>query len=416
MLIGNDIIMKILPLTLHPNKQLTFTHNNTSFAIQTKSVYSLLVGTISPTYSMPKLPMQDRPRFMTWFSEQKERYKKQLEECQQKLQTVCSEDPLAFWDKEQYFISLPTITDSNPTKASHTGMNLEDTKLCEQEISELLEKGLIQRTNSPWAYQAFYVNNHNEQKRGKKRLVINYKPLNKVLIDCKYPIPLKDELIRRIKGKAIFSKFDLKSGYWQFKIMKEDRYKIAFIVPQGMYEWITMPMGLKVAVSKFQERIEAIFFPCKEFVLCYIDDILVYSENVEQHIKHLGLFFECVNNAGLALSLKKCTLCTATTEFLGIEISNGMISLQTHVLTKLSEFPNQFVNRKQLQSFTGCLNWIASHYPLIAKDLIAFKTVERSKEFFWTHDMSLAVQNIKQRCQQLQPLQPSQQWHPSNLY
>ena len=150
-LIGNDIIMKILPFTLHTDKQLTFTHNNTIFAIQTKSVYSLLVGTISPTYSMPMLPMQNKPRFLTWFSEQKERYKKQLEECQQKSQTVCSEDPLAFWDKEQYFISLPTITDSNPTKASHTGMNLEDTKLCEQEISELLERGLIQRTNSPWA-------------------------------------------------------------------------------------------------------------------------------------------------------------------------------------------------------------------------------------------------------------------------
>lgn len=283
-------------------------------------------------------------------------------------------------------------------------MNLEDTKLCEQEIQELLGKKLIERTNSQWACQAFYVNNHGEQKRGKKRLVINYKPLNKVLIDQKYPIPLKDELVRKIKGKSIFSKFDLKSGFWQFKIKPKDRYKTAFIVPQGMYQWVTMPMGLKVAPSKFQERIDVVFLPCRDFALCYIDDILIYSASVESHIQHLHQFFKCVKDAGLALSLKKSTICTARAEFLGIEITNGMISLQQHVLKKLAEFPNQFADRKQLQSFTGCLNWISSQYPMVAQDLVVFKSVERSKEFFWNKEFTSAVQKIKSICLQLQPL------------
>ena len=79
-------------------------------------------------------------------------HQKELELCQQQINEQCSEDPLKFWDKEKYFVNLPTTTtDINPTKASHPGMNLEDTELCRQEIEDLLSRGMIEKSNSPWA-------------------------------------------------------------------------------------------------------------------------------------------------------------------------------------------------------------------------------------------------------------------------
>jgi len=114
-------------------------------------------------------------------------------------------------------------------------MSPSERDFCQKEISELLEKGLIEPSKSAWAYRAFVVNKHNEQKRGKPRLVVNYKPLNKVLQPIRYPLPDKNCLLQRIAGNAIFNKFDLKSGFYEIGIIAKDRFKIAFVVPHGQY-------------------------------------------------------------------------------------------------------------------------------------------------------------------------------------
>ena len=100
-------------------------------------------------------------------------------------------------------------------------------------------------------------------------------------------------------------------------------------------------MGLKVAPSLFQERIELIFYPCREFVLIYIDDILIFSANIKEHVQHVNWFLDLYKEFGLVLSITKSSLCAPSTDFLGITISNGTINLQPHVLTKIAEFPNQ---------------------------------------------------------------------------
>ena len=115
-------------------------------------------------------------------------------------------------------------------------MNAEYLELCKKEITTYLDKGLIRKSKSPWSCTGFYVNKHSEQERGVLRLVINYKPLNKVLKWIRYPIPNKKDLIDRLHNAIIFSKFDLKSGYYQIEVIEEDRYKTAFTVPIGHFE------------------------------------------------------------------------------------------------------------------------------------------------------------------------------------
>ena len=116
------------------------------------------------------------------------------------IKNCCSEIPTAFWNRKSHSVSLPYLDDFNetkiPTKARPSQMNPTLTNLCEKEIQDLLNKKLIRKSSSPWSCTTFYVNNAAEKERGVPRLVINYKPLNKVLKTIRYPVPYKSDLIK----------------------------------------------------------------------------------------------------------------------------------------------------------------------------------------------------------------------------
>ena len=131
-------------------------------------------------------------------------------------------------------------------------MNNELLEHCKKEIENLLNKGLIRKSKSPWSCAAFYVNKQAELEQGVPKLVINYKPLNKALQWIRYHIPNKKDLLDRLHEATIFSKFDMKSGFWQIQIDEKDRYKTAFTVPFSHYEWNVMPFGLKMHLVNFK--------------------------------------------------------------------------------------------------------------------------------------------------------------------
>ena len=183
-------------------------------------------------------------------------------------------------------------------------MNKETLELCKKEIKGFLNKKLIRPSKSPWSCAAFYVNNANEKERGEPRMVINYKPLNSVLRWIRYPLPNKQELIKNLYKAVIFSKFDMKSGYYQIRV-KEDKYKTAFVVPFGHYEWNVMPMGLKNAPSEIQNIMNNILMPYSRFAIVYLDDLLIYSDSMDQHLKHLKTFKELIKRHVLVIQLEK---------------------------------------------------------------------------------------------------------------
>ncbi|XP_004293016.1 PREDICTED: enzymatic polyprotein-like [Fragaria vesca subsp. vesca] len=127
----------------------------------------------------------------------------------------------------------------------------EDRKEMESQIQELLEKKLIRPSNRPHHAPAFLVRNHAEQLRGKARMVIDYRDVNKKTVKDGYQIAQVRVLINRLRGAKIFSKFDAKSGFWQVKMHPDSIVLTAFGTPQGHYEWLVMPFGLKQAPSIF---------------------------------------------------------------------------------------------------------------------------------------------------------------------
>jgi hypothetical protein len=138
-------------------------------------------------------------------------------------------------------------------------MSQATTEFCRNEIEDLLRKSIIRKSKSLWSCSAFYVQKNVELQRGAPRLIINYKPLNKVLEWIRYPIPNKRDLINRLSGLVIFSQFDMKSEFWQIQIHEKD--KTAFVTPFGQYKWNVMPFGLKNAPSEFQNIMNNILRP-----------------------------------------------------------------------------------------------------------------------------------------------------------
>ncbi|KAL6145917.1 hypothetical protein ACLB2K_056600 [Fragaria x ananassa] len=183
-----------------------------------------------------------------------------LTEIEKLLKPVISEDPQLYWERDPIYCQLK-MHDANiicHVKAI-PHYREEDRKEMENQIQELLEKKLIRPSNSPHHAPAFLVRNHAEQLRGKARMVIDYMDVNKKTVKDGYQIAQVRVLINRLKGAKIFSKFDAKSGFWQVKMHPNSIALTAFGTPQGHYEWLVMPFGLKQAPSIFQRKMDNIF-------------------------------------------------------------------------------------------------------------------------------------------------------------
>jgi len=280
-------------------------------------------------------------------------------------------------------------------------MNAELLEHCKMEIQHLLNKNLIRHSKSPWSCAAFYVNNAPEKERGIPRLVINYKSLNKALRWIRYPIPNKRDLLNRLYAAKVFSKFDMKSGFWQIQIAEPDRYKTVFTVPFGHYEWNVMPFGLKNAPSEFQNIMNDIFTPYAAFIIVYIDDVLVLSKTIDQHFKHLQIFITVMERNGLAASAPKVLLFQTKIRFLGHNIYQGTIKPIQRALIFADKFPDEIKERKQLQRILGCLNYVGDFFPNLRQICAPLYNRLRKDPKPWSLQHTQIIQEVKQRVKSL---------------
>jgi hypothetical protein len=153
-----------------------------------------------------------------------------------------------------------------------------------EQLQELLEKGYICPSASPWGAPVIFV----PKKDGTQRMCVDYCSLNEVTIKNKYPLPRIDDLFDQLKGACVFSKIDLRSGYHQLKIRESDISKTAFITQYGLYEYMVMSFGLTNAPAYFMYLMNKVFMEyLDKFVVVFIDDILIFSKNEEEHDEHL---------------------------------------------------------------------------------------------------------------------------------
>jgi hypothetical protein len=158
-----------------------------------------------------------------------------------------------------------------------------------KQLQELLDKGFIRPSTSPWGCPTLFVKKKDES----LRMCVDYRPLNAVTIKNKYPLPRIDVLFDQLVGAKVFSKIDLRLSYHQIKIRASDIPKTAFSTRYGLYEFLVMSVGLTNAPTYFMYLMNSVFMPeLDKFVVVFIDDILVYSKNEDEHTEHLHIVLQ----------------------------------------------------------------------------------------------------------------------------
>jgi len=184
-------------------------------------------------------------------------------------------------------------------------------------------------------------------------------------------------------------------GYYQIRVKKEDKYKTTFVAPFGHYKWNVMSMELKNSPSEFQNIMNNILIPYSKFTIVYLDDVLIYSDSIEQHLKQLKIFKDLIKKNGLVVSARKMTIVVTKVRFLGHEKWQGKITPISRNIKFAKKFLDEIKNKTQLQRFLGCLNYVSKFIPkirIIAKPL--FNRL-RKNEKPWEKNHTKAVRKIK---------------------
>ena len=171
------------------------------------------------------------------------------------------------------------------------------------QLQELLDKGFIRPSTSPWGASVLIA-----KKRGKTlRPCIDYMQLNRVMIKNRYPLPRIDDWFDQLRGARVYSKIDLRTGYHQLRVRETDTPKIAFRTRYGHSEFIVMPFGLTNALAAFMDLMRRVFQPyLDQFVVVFVDDILIYSQSEWEHEYHLRIFLQLLRDHQLYAKFSKC--------------------------------------------------------------------------------------------------------------
>lgn len=286
------------------------------------------------------------------------------------------------------------VKDKTPFNLKPYPMSPAKKKIMYSQIEDMLKAGVIEPSTSPYSSPPVII----ERPDKKPRFCIDYRRLNEVSLDEASVLPKIFESIKDLGNATIFTVLDLKSGYWQIPLEESSKIYTAFTTHDGAaYQFNVMPFGLKTAPCTFQKLMSRdvltgyLHHSCK----VYLDDIIIYSENMSDHLQHLRLVFERLRLHNLKISPSKCVIATSEITYLGRKITQTTTRpLEEHKL-QINNYTAP-VNRKQLQSFLGLCNWVREYIPnaaIVTRPLT--KLLSNEYKFKWTNEAQEAFLNIK---------------------
>nr|GFB30596.1 putative reverse transcriptase domain-containing protein [Tanacetum cinerariifolium] len=220
--------------------------------------------------------------------------------------------------------NIELIPGAEPISNAPYHMASIELKELKDQLQELLERGFIRPSVSPWGALVLFV----KKKDGSMRLCIYYRELNKITICNCYPLPRIDDLFDQLQGAMHFSKIDLRSGYHQLRVRENDISKTAFRTRYGHYEFLVMPFGLTNAPAVFMDLMNRVFHEfLDKFVIVFIDDILVFSKSKEEHEDHLRTVLQTLRHEKLYAKFSKCEFWLSSVSFLGHIVSAEGITM-----------------------------------------------------------------------------------------
>ncbi|WVZ97730.1 hypothetical protein U9M48_043244 [Paspalum notatum var. saurae] len=296
-------------------------------------------------------------------------------------------------DREVEFL-IELLPSTAPIAKRQYRVAPKEQELIKENIDELLGKGFIWPSSSPWAFPVLFV----DKKDGSQRMCVDYRALNDVTIKNKYPLPRIEDLFDQLQGACVFSKIDLRSGYHQMKIRPSDISKTAFITIFGLYVYTVMSFGLTNAPAYFMNLMNKVFMEyLDKFVVVFIDDILIYSKTEEEHEEHLRLVLQKLREHKLYAKLSKCEFWIDQVPFSGHIVSKGGIMVDPSKVSSVMDWKVPEVV-KEVRGFLGLAGYyrrFIESFSKIAKPMTSL--LEKGAEFIWNKERQAAFDELKKR-------------------
>jgi hypothetical protein len=296
-------------------------------------------------------------------------------------------------DRDIEFI-IELIPGTAPIAQRPYRMNPQELEELKKQLADMLSKGLIRPSASPWGSPVLFV----DKRDGTIRLCVDYRKLNEVTIKNKYPLPKIEDLFDQLNGAKVFSKIDLCTGYHQLKVRESDIPKTAFTTCYGLFEYTVMSFGLTNAPAYFMNLMNKVFMNfLDKFVVVFIDDILVYSRTEEEHAEHLRLVLGTLREHQLYAKFSKCEFWLKEVGFLGHVISAGGVSVDPSKITSILERKAP-TNPTKVRAFLGLAGYyrkFVEGFSSIARPLT--QLLKKDKKFEWTAKCEESFQELKKR-------------------
>ena len=283
--------------------------------------------------------------------------------------------------------------ENQPISQAPYRSNPEKRKEIQRQVQGLLDAGQIEESSSPWSSPVLLV----PKKDGGWRMCVDYRKVNAVTKKVSYPIPRTEDTFDYLLQAKWFSKMDAASGFWQVPVEETSREKTAMITPDGLFQWKVMPFGLCNAPATFQRLMDVVLSGLKwKECLVYLDDILIFSKDWDEHLLHLRHVFEKLEKARISLKLSKCEFAKNEIQFLGHIVKDQQLLPDEHNVEAVLKFPIP----KDLTGIRGFLG-LVGHYrrfiPKFAdKSMALRKLLKKDENFHWGLEQQQAFDELRQ--------------------
>ena len=289
-------------------------------------------------------------------------------------------------------LAIEIVPGTVPMSRAPYRMAPTELKELKSQLQELLDKGFIRPSVSPWGAPVLFV----KKKDGTLRMCIDYRQINKVTVKNKYPFPRIEDLFDQLKGAGVFSKIDLRSGYYQLRVKEGNVPKTAFRTRYGHYEFLVMPFGLTNAPAAFMDLMNWVFRPyVDQFVMVFIDDILVYSKDAQEHEQHLRIVLETLREKKLYAKLSKCDFWLKEVSFLGHIVSAEGIRVDPAKIEAVVNWksPQNVIEVRSFLGLAGYYRIFVRGFSVIASPLT--KLLRKGIKFDWTNKCQNSFEQLK---------------------
>lgn len=306
--------------------------------------------------------------------------------------TVTNEEPKNLPPRRTIDHRITLLEEKKPIHRNQYRLSFEERVELDKQVNQLLAKGFIRPSESPFNAPVLFV----KKKDGTLRLCTDFRLLNEATVKDRFPLPRIDEILDVVGNAKVFSKLDLLSGYFQVRIQQEDISKTAFSTNTGHFEWVVMPFGLSNAPATFQRFMNRVLQPfLGKFVMVYLDDIVIYSDSVLEHEKHLQMVLDTLKENSLVAKRSKCAFFYSQISFLGFIIGGGKVLTDPEKIIKVKNWPRP-KTVKDCQSFVGLTGFyrrFIKNYAKITAPLQDFITGKTK----WAEPQDESFQTIKDK-------------------